>query len=262
MSCEPWAQGPLPKVLVVEDSELERLLIRQRLRLDSVELLEAAAGLAAIEIARPALPDLILLDLGLPDLSGFDVIHHLKEDPATRSIPVIFVSGTASVEAKVRGAGPGGDRLRDQAVRPGRAAGTAPGGVPAQVPAGPAGEAGAPRRADRAGEPAGDARAARRRVVGLPTAGDAAVDPDRRRRSLQADQRPLRPCRRRRGAPASLRGAPAPWPAAATSWRGSVARSSSLSRPTATFSARWAWPSRRASKSRPFGWPSTRRRTP
>jgi diguanylate cyclase (GGDEF)-like protein len=102
MCCEPGAEAPLPKVLVVEDNELERLLIRQRLRLESVELLEAGSGLAAIEIARSALPDLILLDLSLPDLSGFEVIHQLKEDPATRSIPVIFVSGTASVDAKVR----------------------------------------------------------------------------------------------------------------------------------------------------------------
>jgi diguanylate cyclase (GGDEF)-like protein len=102
MCREPGAPEPLPKVLVVEDNELERLLIRQRLRLDRVELLEAAAGLSAIEIARSALPDLILLDLGLPDLSGFEVIHLLKEDPATRSIPVIFVSATGSVEAKVR----------------------------------------------------------------------------------------------------------------------------------------------------------------
>ncbi len=102
MSCEPGAEAPLPKVLVVEDNELERLLIRQRLRLDRVELFEAADGLAAIEVARSALPDLILLNLGLPDLSGFEVIHHLKEDPATRSIPVIFVSATVSVDAKVR----------------------------------------------------------------------------------------------------------------------------------------------------------------
>ncbi len=104
MCREPGASAPppLPKVLVVEDNDLERQMIRQRLRLDRVELFEAAAGLAALEVARTALPDLILLDLQLPDISGFEVINLLKEDPATRSIPVIFVSATGAVDAKVR----------------------------------------------------------------------------------------------------------------------------------------------------------------
>ena len=102
MTNEPGAVAPSPRVLVVEDNDLERLLIRHRLRLDRVTLIEAADGLSALDLARSAAPDLILLDLDLPDLSGFEVIHQLKEDPATRSIPVIFVSATGSVEAKVR----------------------------------------------------------------------------------------------------------------------------------------------------------------
>ena len=92
----------MPRVLVVEDNDLERMLIRHRLRLDRVILVEAADGASAIELARSAVPDLILLDLDLPDLSGFDVIHQLKEDPATRSIPVIFVSAFGSTDDKVR----------------------------------------------------------------------------------------------------------------------------------------------------------------
>ncbi len=102
MRCEPRAAEPLPRVLVVEDNDLERMLIRHRLRLDRVILVEAADGTSAIELARSAVPDLILLDLDLPDLSGFDVIHQLKEDPATRSIPVIFVSAYGSTDDKVR----------------------------------------------------------------------------------------------------------------------------------------------------------------
>jgi diguanylate cyclase (GGDEF)-like protein len=102
MRCDPRAGEPLPRVLVVEDNDLERMLIRQRLRSDPIELFEAATGAAAIELARSVAPDLILLDLDLPDVSGFDVIHQLKEDPATRSIPVIFVSAYGSTESKVR----------------------------------------------------------------------------------------------------------------------------------------------------------------
>ena len=102
MRSEPGAVEPLPRVLVVEDNELERQLIRHRLRPDRVLLLEAADGASGLELARSAAPDLILLDLGLPDCSGFEVIHQLKEDPATRSIPVIFISAFGSTEAKVR----------------------------------------------------------------------------------------------------------------------------------------------------------------
>ena len=99
---EPRSASSLLRVLVVEDNDLERLLVRHRLRLDHLELIEAADGGSALELARSAVPDLILLDLDLPDISGFEVIHHLKEDPATRSIPVIFVSAYATTEAKVR----------------------------------------------------------------------------------------------------------------------------------------------------------------
>lgn len=102
MSSESRAVTPSPRVLVVEGNDLERLLIRHRLRIDRVTLIEAADGLSALDLARSATPDLILLDIDLPDLSGFEVIHQLKEDPTTRSIPVIFVSATGSVEAKVR----------------------------------------------------------------------------------------------------------------------------------------------------------------
>lgn len=102
MPSEPGATEPLPRVLVVEDNDLERLLIRHRLRPDSVTLFEAGDGASALELARSMAPDLILLDLDLPDVSGFEVIHWLKEDPVTRSIPVIFVSAFGSTEAKVR----------------------------------------------------------------------------------------------------------------------------------------------------------------
>ncbi len=102
MRSEPRAGEPLPRVLVVEDNDLERLLIRHRLRPDCVELIEAADGASGLALARSCLPDLILLDLDLPDLSGFEVIHQLKEDPATRSIPVIFVSAFGTTDVKVR----------------------------------------------------------------------------------------------------------------------------------------------------------------
>jgi diguanylate cyclase (GGDEF)-like protein len=90
------------RILVVDDQELERMLIRHRLRLDNVELIEACNGRTAIELACSWAPDLILLDIKLPDLSGYEILRILKDDPATRSIPVIFVSCLGSTEDKVR----------------------------------------------------------------------------------------------------------------------------------------------------------------
>ena len=123
MRREPRAAEPLPRVLVVEDNDLERMLIRHRLRLDRVILVEAADGTSAIELA--------LLGRARPDparprparLLGLDVIHQLKEDPATRSIPVIFVSAYGSTDDKVRWLDPGRSTSSPSRSRPGRAAG-------------------------------------------------------------------------------------------------------------------------------------------
>ena len=148
------SRRPLPRILVVEDNELERQLIRHRLRPDRVELLEAADGASGLELARSALPDLILLDLDLPDLSRLrGASDQLKEDPSTRSIPVIFLSGLRLD----RGEGPGARPRARSTSSPSRSTrpscGRGSGWLhPAEVPAGPAGEAGPPRRPDRPGQ--------------------------------------------------------------------------------------------------------------
>jgi two-component system cell cycle response regulator len=102
----PLNQGalhPMLRVLVIEDSEPDRLWLRARLRLENLEVVEAADGLSGLEKGFANPPDLILLDLGLPTCDGFEVLQRLKLDERTRSIPVIVVSGATSTSDKVRG---------------------------------------------------------------------------------------------------------------------------------------------------------------
>lgn len=95
-------------VLVVDDMAqyrriLDRLLSRHRYR-----VLQAADGEAALREARAARPDLILLDIHMPGIDGYETCRRLKADPATRPIPVIFVSGIDDISAKVEAFSAGG----------------------------------------------------------------------------------------------------------------------------------------------------------
>ena len=77
-------------ILVIDDDEAARYVVRQRFRGTRHRLLEASGGIEGAERARFERPALILLDLAMPDRSGFDVLEDLKRDPATREIPVII----------------------------------------------------------------------------------------------------------------------------------------------------------------------------
>jgi len=90
-------------VFVIDDSEPIHKLIAVRLRPEGLEVTGELSGERGIQRAIEVKPDLILLDVELPDLDGFEVCRQLKEHPATRAIPVIFLTGTRSTDSKVRG---------------------------------------------------------------------------------------------------------------------------------------------------------------
>ena len=90
------------RVLVIDDSDACRHLVRVQLRTEALEIAEAPDGPAGLEVARRERPDLILLDVALPGCDGFELIRHFKDDPLTRSIPVIFLSA-ASTRDMARG---------------------------------------------------------------------------------------------------------------------------------------------------------------
>jgi CheY-like chemotaxis protein len=83
-------------VLYVEDDPANMQLVVQIIALDpDITLLTAENGKMGIDIARSSLPDLILLDINLPDVNGFEVMNRLQSEPSTANIPVIAVSANA-----------------------------------------------------------------------------------------------------------------------------------------------------------------------
>lgn len=95
------------KILMIEDTEDNRQLLRDLFASTDYELLEAVNGLAGIAMAEAHKPDLILMDIQLPVLDGYETTRRLKGNPDTRHIPIIAVTSYALAgdEAKVRAAG-------------------------------------------------------------------------------------------------------------------------------------------------------------
>ena len=87
--------GPVPKVLVIDDDERARYIIHKHLAGLPFEVLEAPTGPAGVALAQQHVPNVILLDFLLEDVTAFDVLDELKSDPRTRSIPVIIVTSQA-----------------------------------------------------------------------------------------------------------------------------------------------------------------------
>jgi CheY-like chemotaxis protein len=102
----PVSQGRTLKVLVVDDDPMAVELIVVRILGLASTVLRAYGGREAIETARRDLPDLIVLDLMMPDVNGFDVVEALRERPETARIPIVVVTAkqiTAADRAKLNG---------------------------------------------------------------------------------------------------------------------------------------------------------------
>ncbi|WP_020178300.1 response regulator [Methylopila sp. M107] len=98
----------MPKtVLIVEDNELNMKLFHDLLEAHGYATIETRNGVEALDLARAHMPDLILMDIQLPEVSGLDVTKWLKEDERTRPIPVIAVTAFAMKgdEERIRGGG-------------------------------------------------------------------------------------------------------------------------------------------------------------
>jgi two-component system cell cycle response regulator DivK len=82
-------------ILYVEDNEYNRKIVRQLLSRSSYRLIEAFDGEAGVALAFEELPDLILMDVQLPKMSGLDATRLLKADPRTRHIPIVIITSFA-----------------------------------------------------------------------------------------------------------------------------------------------------------------------
>ncbi len=97
------------RVLIVEDTETIRLVIRTRLANAYYHVIEAASGEEAIRLAATESPDLVLLDVMLPGIDGFEVCRRLKDSPATAHIPVVIVTALDNRADRVKGLEMGAD---------------------------------------------------------------------------------------------------------------------------------------------------------
>jgi PleD family two-component response regulator len=93
----------MTKVLIIDDDLNALQIARIRLAKLGFTLLTADGGITGLEVARRELPDLILLDVEMPDLSGFDVCRILKGDAELCMIPVLFLSASTAAVDKVKG---------------------------------------------------------------------------------------------------------------------------------------------------------------
>lgn len=90
----------MSRILLVEDEQVNRDLFRRRLERKGYQVLTAETGLQAVALTTSELPDLVLMDLGLPELDGWQATQRIKSNPATAVVPVIALSAHATVEAK------------------------------------------------------------------------------------------------------------------------------------------------------------------
>ena len=95
------------RILVVEDTEDNRRILRDLLNASGYEVLEATDGATGVAMAIDLLPNLILMDIQLPVIDGYEATRRIKADPATRHIPIVAVTSYALAgdEAKTREAG-------------------------------------------------------------------------------------------------------------------------------------------------------------
>lgn len=97
------------KILLVEDNEMNRDMLSRRLERRGFTVIIAADGGVGLELARSAAPDLILMDMSLPVVDGWEATRQLKADPATVKIPVIALTAHAMAEDRAKAMAAGCD---------------------------------------------------------------------------------------------------------------------------------------------------------
>jgi CheY-like chemotaxis protein len=98
---------PDPKILIVDDQPVNVQLLKRKLEREGMRVISAYHGRDALALVAKDRPDLILLDVMMPDMDGIEVCQRLQEDENTRPIPVIFITARSSKEGKLEGLGVG-----------------------------------------------------------------------------------------------------------------------------------------------------------
>lgn len=113
------ALPPLKRILAVEDDADNRRIVVKVLTLEGYETLEASDGGSAVALARSERPDLILMDLAMPRVDGWEACRQLKADPETADIPIIVLTAFAGRDDEERARQAGCDGYLSKPCRPG-----------------------------------------------------------------------------------------------------------------------------------------------
>ena len=107
-SASERAPAAMTRVLVIDDEAPIRLLCRVNLEAEGMDVLEAADGPTGLQVAREERPDVILLDVMMPGLDGWQVAEHLLDEDSTQHIPIIFLTARAEFRDRAHGLDIGG----------------------------------------------------------------------------------------------------------------------------------------------------------
>ncbi len=100
---DPGTEKP-PRILIVDDVPVNIAMVQALLKSEGYELVSAESGAEALQSVEEQIPDLILLDIQMPDMDGYEVCKRLREEPETEGIPVIMFTATEhESEAKAKG---------------------------------------------------------------------------------------------------------------------------------------------------------------
>lgn len=104
----PWRRESVTgRILVVDDQDTNRLMLRDLLESQGHEVREAVDGAEALKSIADATPDVVLLDVGMPGMDGFEVCRRIKAEPSTASIPVLLVTALSQRDQRLLGIGAG-----------------------------------------------------------------------------------------------------------------------------------------------------------
>ena len=106
----------MARVLLVEDDDMIREMVQQTLELYGHAVACAGSGDEALGLARAGAPELVLMDVGLPVMDGYEATQRLKADPATAAIPVIALTAAAGQEDRRRALAAGADEYETKPI--------------------------------------------------------------------------------------------------------------------------------------------------
>lgn len=109
----------MKRVLIAEDNAVNRELLRELLEMRGYNVVEACDGQEALQKMAEAPPDILLLDLGMPVLDGFETVHKIREDPSLHSLPILAVTAYAMRGDREKVLSSGFDGYLSKPINPG-----------------------------------------------------------------------------------------------------------------------------------------------